>query len=88
MATVTVKVINFRHGVKHVKRMGGVYDEHSRTWTIPSDRPELGNLAAYGLELVQASGGMDIGSDHIADDYAIETGNNLQDAMEDEHSDL
>jgi hypothetical protein len=75
---VTVKVINFRHGVRHVKRMGGTYDPAAKTWLIPADRPELGNLAAYGLELVNVSA-QDVGSDHITDDRLIE-------AMDDEHS--
>lgn len=53
-ATVTVRVNqrDFARGVKYAKAFGGQFDGVSKTWRIPAERPELGNLAAYGLALV------------------------------------
>lgn len=79
---VTVRPIKakFSTGLKYARRLG-TYDHDSKTWSIPADRPELGNLSAYGLELVESPRTSDIGTDHITDDW-------LTEAMEDEHSSL
>lgn len=51
-ATVRVDARTFERGVRFAKAFGGQYDGVSKTWAIPSDRPELANLSAYGLILV------------------------------------
>ena len=51
VAVTPVQGRNFRRGVASAKQMAGKYD--GAVWHIAADRPELGNLAAYGLRLVQ-----------------------------------
>jgi hypothetical protein len=46
---VAVDKANFAKGVKYAKQFGGTFDGATKTWTIPANRPELGNLRAYGL---------------------------------------
>lgn len=76
----------FSTGLKYARRLG-TYDPTTKTWSIPADSPELGNLKAYGLELVQSSS-PDIGTDHITDDRFVLDSSALSEAMEDEHSSL
>ncbi len=54
-SVVRIKVIDFSKGIKYAKRMKGVYDPGTKTWAVPANAPELGNLRAYGLERVQLS---------------------------------
>lgn len=82
MLLITVKPIktDYARGLKYAKRLCK-WDSLTKTWTIREDAPELGNLKAYGLELVESPPVTDIGTDHITDDW-------LTTAMEDEHSSL
>ncbi len=52
MNTLKVKVENGRNfykGVKYAKKFGGKFNPSDKTWSIPEDRPEIGNIRAYYL---------------------------------------
>ena len=40
---------NFHKGLKYAKKFGGKYNPQDKTWSIPDNRPELGNIRAYYL---------------------------------------
>lgn len=80
-ATVLVRIIksDFQRGLRYAKRWDGVYDPAAKTWAIAADRPELGNLKAYGLERVSPVSN-DVGYDHITDDFILDTGDPSMDS--------
>ena len=53
-ATVTVKISkkNFASGLSYAKKFGGRLNP-DKTWEIPASRPELEDLEAYYLILVE-----------------------------------
>ncbi len=89
MLLIAVRPIknDYARGLKYAKRLCK-WDSLTKTWTIPEDAPQLGNLKAYGLELIEMPHAADIGTDHITDDRFALDGGSLSEAMEDEHSSL
>lgn len=55
-APITVRVVDFKHGLRQVKAWGSRYNPQDKTWTVPAKKVNPDTLRARGLTLARATG--------------------------------